>query len=263
MSARAPDAIRAAYDACTIPTKVFSGIVGDVAHSFGYHLAANDLPADDYSVVRPLDKQGARDAASALDIKLGPADMIAATKRVRDAAKAGDARLAGLREIGGTLDGVNTYAYDLATGSESFNEWDASHLWHVHLSGWRAYADNAAVWLNIIAVLNGEDDTLKLDTQDQAFIRGLVEGIGRAVIYGDDRDDLLAKRGKTETHVINLETIYNMLRVQAGLTPAKIAEALVALGVGGNSNSAPIITDEQIDRALRSALGSLDNGAAA
>ena len=81
--------------------------------------------------------------------------MRAVTARLVSAAKAGDPRLRALREFGGTTDGVRTHGFDLSTGRESFGEWDDSHLWHVHLSVYRAYANDAATLSPIASVMVG------------------------------------------------------------------------------------------------------------
>lgn len=156
---RAPSAIRAAADriVASVPGAVFSGIVGDAAHTFGYHVARDELPPTDGSVQLPLDQQGPGDAASALDISLPPDQMIAVTSRLAGLAVAGDSSLYALREFAGTLDGSATYAYDLAEHAPEYG-WDSSHLWHIHLSGYRAYADDAAAWDSIASAFIGAVD---------------------------------------------------------------------------------------------------------
>lgn len=157
MSARAPEAVWALWYEIKkqVPSAVLSGIVGDVRHSFGYHLARRDLSSSDYSVVLPRDKMGAGDCASALDVSLSPALMKAVTSRLFVAARAGDARLYALREFCGTLNGDTTAAYDLHSKSASYGTWDSSHLWHVHLSFFRAYADSTSALLPIANVIGG------------------------------------------------------------------------------------------------------------
>lgn len=156
--ARAPQAIYSLWADVqkAIPSAVLSGIVGDAAHSFGYHLSRQELPASDYSVQLTLDKRGASDCASALDISLSPSLMQTCTRRLLTAAKAGDPRLKGLREFCGTLNGADTYPWDLSTNtSEGVNSWDNSHLWHIHLSFFRAYADDYTTLAPIAQVLAG------------------------------------------------------------------------------------------------------------
>jgi hypothetical protein len=156
--ATAPQAIYTLFATVqnAVPRSVLSGIVGDQQHSFGYHLSRDSLPADDYSVVLPLDKQGDGGAASALDISLPPDLMIAVTNRLLAAAKAHDPRLRALREFCGTTDGVHTHPYDLSNGQDGpLDSWDSSHLWHVHLSFYRTYSENSAALAPIADVIAG------------------------------------------------------------------------------------------------------------
>ena len=140
MAEYAPAAIRGLYNLIKagLPSAEMSGVVGDTAHTYGYHRCRNVVPGGDYSRQHSLDQQGDGWAASALDVKLPPDQMRAVTARLISAAKAGDPRLRALREFCGTTDGVRTHGFDLSTGRESLGEWDDSHLWHVHLSVYRA-----------------------------------------------------------------------------------------------------------------------------
>jgi hypothetical protein len=186
--AYAPSAIRSAATTITggIGGAVFSGVVGDAAHSYGYHLARNQLPGSDYSVQLAADREGNGDAASALDISLPPDQMIAVTARLRAAAKAGDPRLYALREFAGTLDGRTTFNRDLSNATEGFGNWDDSHLWHIHLSGYRRYADDADAWRAIADVftdapslggaLSAPAPTVQED-DDMQLIQGDTRGI--------------------------------------------------------------------------------------
>jgi hypothetical protein len=119
----------------------FSGVAGDAAHSFGYHVDPNELPGSDYSLQTSRDRAGARARprqASAWDLSFGPKDMITVTNRLLAAAKAHDPRMKAVREFCGTRDGRNTYPWDLhSNSSEGINSWDDSHLWHVHISFYR------------------------------------------------------------------------------------------------------------------------------
>lgn len=160
MSAIAPHAIERLWDDINraIPPAVMSGIVGDASHSFGYHLARRDLPVGDYSVQLPKDKRGSGANASALDVSLPPELMRVVTGRLLHAAHRHDRRLSGLREFCGTLNGRDTYPWDLASdSSEGINSWDDSHLWHIHLSFFREYADNYQVLAPVADVMSGAE----------------------------------------------------------------------------------------------------------
>lgn len=113
-----------------------SGIVGDIAHKYGYHRARAVLPADDYSIELKRDQGGDDWAASALDIT--PPDALhqhRLTYRLAKATTAGDHRLRCVREWYGSLDSVHVAGWDLATDRPATS--DASHLWHVHISFYR------------------------------------------------------------------------------------------------------------------------------
>ncbi|TWJ11788.1 hypothetical protein LX16_2523 [Stackebrandtia albiflava] len=81
----------------------FLGIVGDAAHSFGYHLAAADLPSDDYSLQganQPVADDG---AACAIDIGM---DWPASRRWLRWLiAEIRADRIKGIGEVIGSYDG--------------------------------------------------------------------------------------------------------------------------------------------------------------
>lgn len=118
-----------------------AGVAGDVHHSFGYHVDPAELPGSDYSVQTKRDRRGAAQHphdASAWDLSFDAGDMVLVTRRLLRAAKAHDPRMIAVREFCGTLDGRNTYPWDLhGNQSEGINSWDSSHLWHVHVSFYR------------------------------------------------------------------------------------------------------------------------------
>lgn len=186
--ARAPQAIWNLWYAIEreIPKALLAGIVGDSQHGFGYHLARNELPPTDYSVTLPHDRKGKADAASALDVSLPPDLMIACTKRLVAAARAGDPRLRALREFCGTTDGRRTHPFDLSNGQDGpLDSWDSSHLTHIHLSFYREFADDTAALLPIAEVLAGAtpdplEELMALDP-DSAEYKRLVADIADAV----------------------------------------------------------------------------------
>lgn len=180
--ANAPQAIWNLYYAVTVAGKRMGGIVGDRAHSFGYHLARNELSGNDYSVVLPLDRRGSSSSASALDLSLPQSGMRAVTTRLLNAAKKHDVRLKALREFCGTTDGYNTHPYDLAKRQDGpLNSWDSSHLSHVHLSFYRAYANNYAAIKPIADVINGKP-TVKKDWFSMAT-EAQLEAVVKRVVH--------------------------------------------------------------------------------
>lgn len=153
----APAAIVALFAAVQerLPFPVeLGGIVGDQAHTYGYHRARAVLPADDYSVVLPRDQRGRPWAAAALDIT--PADagnMPILTRRLATAAAAGDPRLHVLREFYGSLDREHVFGWDVRFGRPETS--DTSHLWHLHLSFRRDVAHRRRKLLPLADVLAG------------------------------------------------------------------------------------------------------------
>lgn len=174
MSAVAPAAIYSLWNNVhgKIPRAVLSGIVGDVAHSFGYHLARRDLSSGDYSVTLAKDRLGSSANASALDISLPPDLMKIITTRLLNAAKANDPRLAALREFCGTTNGTITHPYDLSDHQDGpLGSWDASHLWHIHLSFYREYADNYAALAPIADVLAGIPPQVSIEEEIMSYYK--------------------------------------------------------------------------------------------
>lgn len=157
MTEFAPAAIGALFDAVrdALDFEVeLGGILGDPAHTYGYHRARAVLPPDDYSVQLPRDRVGRPWAASALDITpVHSVDMMKLTSRLCRAVARADPRLRPLREFYGTLDGRNVYGYDLHTRAPQ--KADDRHLWHLHLSFHRDVSCRAARLLPIAQVLAG------------------------------------------------------------------------------------------------------------
>lgn len=158
MGEYAPDAIKWLYAEVRkrIGSAELSGIVGDRAHTYGYHRARSVLPSSDYSVQLDADKAGPADAASALDIKFSSADMKIVTARLlRSAKDKTDPRLDCLREFYGTLDGRTVTGWDCVEYHPSTS--DDSHLWHVHLSVLRRYANDKTALAGVLSVITNAD----------------------------------------------------------------------------------------------------------
>lgn len=132
------------------------GAKGNVNHDSGYHrsrkwvlLSADSrYGPDDYSVQTSADHGGSENAISAFDFTPGVwgtqdnrNKMITITKRVRDAARANDPRLANLREFAGTEDGTHVVTF-YAQGGANKTPFDSSHLDHGHGSLWRNKNEN-------------------------------------------------------------------------------------------------------------------------
>lgn len=146
------------------PTAKFSGIVGDSAHNYGYHRSLSEVGPGDYSAKLSLDTKGVnRSYASALDIGLSAAEMKRVTARLRDAAlDPGDTAMEYVREFYGTLDGRTVYGliHDGRTTGWRGSTSDSSHLWHVHISFFRSFANDPDAMEAVRRVFTGEETEL-------------------------------------------------------------------------------------------------------
>ena len=135
-----------------------SGIVGDSAHTYGYHRARSKLPASDYSVKLSADRSGDASAASAIDISLSASMMRTVTKRFMAVAKdRSDPRRKYFREFFGTLNGSTVTGWDTASNSATTS--DSSHLWHVHVSVHRKYATSQAAAEALLTIFTGKKES--------------------------------------------------------------------------------------------------------
>lgn len=130
-----------------------AGILGDQAHTYGYHRARAVLPADDYSVTLPADRLGNDWAASALDIKPAhPGGMVALTARLQHAVDRRDPRVIKVvREFYGTLNGRQVHGFDVDSLTAQVS--DDSHLWHLHISFHREFSMSRKRLLPVADVL--------------------------------------------------------------------------------------------------------------
>jgi hypothetical protein len=154
MTEYAPQAIKNLFATvqAAIPSALMGGIIGDAAHTYGYHRGRNYVPGDDYSVQSAEDRQGDGEAACGLDISWGnAADHYTVSRRLLDAAH--DSRMYPAREFYGSTDGWTVCGYDYPGGYPVTS--DPSHLWHVHLSIQRQYANDGAALQGIASVITG------------------------------------------------------------------------------------------------------------
>jgi hypothetical protein len=96
---------------------------------------------ENYSVQLDLDKQGPSDKAAAIDLSFdSEADMRLYTSRLDEAFWARDSRLASVKEFYGTLDNKTVYGLGKKSrvGAPYKTSADKSHLWHLHISFFRA-----------------------------------------------------------------------------------------------------------------------------
>lgn len=140
--------------------KFITGVLlgGIYARKPGYHNTRKDNDSDNYSVRLTLDKQGPDDKAAGLDLTMSDVEMRKRTKFLADAAARDDSRLECLREFYGTLDSKTVFGRikDSTKGIWRKSSSDTSHLWHIHLSFFRAYANIWSMLMGVVSVLKGE-----------------------------------------------------------------------------------------------------------
>lgn len=152
-------AIKTLYTRLTavIPGLRFGGIY---AVKPGYHNRRDALPIGDYSVQLSVDRQGPSNLASALDLTMSTAEMKRRTGYLRRAAlNPVDDRTSYIREFIGTLDGSTVYCLIASGPGTAFHEDDSrddSHLWHIHISFYRLYANDSRAMEALLSVLSGE-----------------------------------------------------------------------------------------------------------
>lgn len=139
-----------------IPGVQLGGIYADKP---GYHGRRSDNLASNYSVQLTVDRQGP-DLSSAIDLTMSTSQMILRTGYLDRAARDPlDDRTSYIREFIGTLDGSEVHCR-IASGPGTAFQLDPgrddSHLWHIHISFYRLYCNDARAMDAILSVLSGE-----------------------------------------------------------------------------------------------------------
>lgn len=193
------------YDLVTVKGMRRSGIVGDAAHTYGYHCARAVLPRSDYSVQAPADQRGDSWLCSGIDLSFGPAEMKLVTRRIMDSMRdKSDRRSDCIREVFGTLDGRHVTGWNAladANRGVGYTSSDSSHLWHVHISIFRGYASDTAVMEGVAAIINGEgvvDDMPTAKEFADEFNKSVVPNIAKAVAAELLKVDGIVTAGVTE-----------------------------------------------------------------
>lgn len=142
------------------PSSVFSGIVGDKAHTNGYHLSIEDNPKGNYSVILPNDAappgNWPRNTASAGDRSMSTQDMIRAWNRWyavylnRDR----DPRARYVRAYNGWNGTGAAERLDFAKGTRTNASSD--HKWHDHREGYRKFCNDPQLVAALISIERGE-----------------------------------------------------------------------------------------------------------
>lgn len=154
----APQAITNLFNTVNdrMPSALMGGIIGDQAHTYGYHRGRNYVGGNDYSVQTPPDKKGNGEAACGLDISWNKAeDHYTASKRLLNAKN--DSRMDVVREFYGSTDGRTVCGWDY-WGNYAVTS-DDSHLWHIHLSILRQYSENNDALQKVADVITGKSSS--------------------------------------------------------------------------------------------------------
>lgn len=146
----------------------FSGIAPSSATAYGYHNSRSRHEAgftrdglNDYSIQVPLDKEGDALNFSALDLgsnnSTGRRTTRVLTERLKAATDANDPRVSYLREFYGSLDNETVLGrtHDSLEDDWGSSSADNSHLWHIHLSFFRKYANDPLALAAVLEVLLG------------------------------------------------------------------------------------------------------------
>ncbi|MFB9661608.1 peptidoglycan-binding protein [Glycomyces mayteni] len=148
---------------------------GIYANKSGYHNTRDGNKAkwpSNYSIQLDLDKLGPSNKAAAIDLTFSSVtDMIKYTKRISDAFSARDARLASVKEFYGTLDGkvVHGLGKKSRVGKPYETSADKSHLWHLHVSFFRADVENWDRIKGVFEVLTGKTAGSATPAQDESL----------------------------------------------------------------------------------------------
>ena len=195
----APDAIRACWNTVSqaTPQARFGGIANPGApDAFGYHNARNNHlrrgRPNDYSVQRADDRVGNGWAGSALDITLPDNLMRIMTQRLIDATLQNDRRVWILRSFFGTVNSRTVTGLDVRD-----RRWvtaDNSHLWHIHLSGYRRFAMDHAAWQGVAGVLIGTPRQQGGGNLNRDQVEQLIAQAQRAALMGGDRGPFTRKK---------------------------------------------------------------------
>src|SRR5690606_682369 len=119
---------------------------GIYAHKPGYHSSREENLArwpGNSSIQLALDKQGPADKAAAIHYTVADSELRRRQRYRPDGAARNDPRLAAVREFYVTLDSRTVYGRIKVsrTGLWRASTADNSHLWHIHISIFRAYVD--------------------------------------------------------------------------------------------------------------------------
>lgn len=227
MAEYAPQAIRDLFDQikAAFPSAIMSGIIGDQAHTYGYHRGRHYVNAGDYSVqYGPEDTTGDGEAACGLDISYGnAADHYLVTQRMLDAV--GNPAMDLCREYYGSTNGWDVVGYDYTEGHPASS--DPSHCWHGHWSFRRLTATTSlrAVGDVITGTTTGEDDMF------EEADRNLLRETYNRTIWIDDRTKSV---DPVQRDTFNLANWINDWRAEVDEKLAELSRQIAELSSGGD-----------------------------
>lgn len=253
---------------------VLSGIIGDRAHTSGYHRGWKYVSTSDYSRQLAEDKNSNGDWACGIDMSFSADKMKLYTGRLKAAADRNDPRLKYVREFYGTLNGTTVYGRTHRGSADTTWESatsDKSHLWHLHLSILRQYADNKAVLQGILNVLMGksltEDD---MDATQDARLKRVEASVGKledlmmnwrgGMRFMNDEETSIEPvlwRIRDEAEQVTAKEERAAIRDTVNVVAAQVNE-LKGVVAAFKPAEPTVIDDEQLKRVLREVLGGLD-----
>lgn len=197
---------------------------GIYANKSGYHNSRNNLKAaakwrNDYSITQaPADLEGDGDAASAIDLTPDTQELQRLfTRRLMAATKADDdPRAYPIREFFGTENGQTVTGWSRWRGKEATS--DSSHLWHVHISIYRKFANDEAAMRGIAEIVCGIPlkpiDTKSDPTEEE--IMAVADDVARKVLTLDGVIDNVFT-GNPANKEVSLETalVYTFKKLEA------------------------------------------------
>lgn len=165
-----------------LPSAVLSGIAPDPAHleGGGYHCSVEDLRAygnqDDYSNVRPDDRNFNVPYGAAFDVSVKPADMVTLHGRIRSVwADRSDPRRQYVNAINCWDGSGDAVRYDFVDNTATWAT--ADHKWHVHGEWRRRFVLAPVACRAMVSIFAGESESawagrnggIEMELSDQLY----------------------------------------------------------------------------------------------
>jgi len=146
-----------------IASAVFSGIVPDGGHTWGFHCSPEDLgwDRDDYSLANDDNWFGAQlfpQWGAAFDMSMSPSDMTLVHGRIRASwADPNDDRLSLWYEHIGAINGNVSRLVSYEPEWGEYFDADGTHTWHEHTSARRSQLNNQIAMDSLYGVWTGQE----------------------------------------------------------------------------------------------------------